>query len=154
MLESSQTKNVLRCISPEEAQYILATIHEGVCWNHYNKRALVRKVVRVRSYWPHALKDVEEFIRKCLKCRFYTLVPHFPQKELTSIMPPWTFTMGNQSCPRVRGLRGHHRRLLYQVGEGRSPSNNHMTNNIIRFLRKAIICIFGIPHSIISGKGR
>lgn len=55
---------LLRCISPQETQYILAEVHEGTCRNHSKGRALVRKVARVGYYWPHALKDAKEFMKR------------------------------------------------------------------------------------------
>lgn len=54
----------LRCVPLEEAEYILAEIHKGVYENHSIKKALAIKVVRASYNWLHALKDVEEFIRK------------------------------------------------------------------------------------------
>ena len=42
----------LRCLAPEEANYVLKEIHEGACGNHLGARSLVHKVVRARYYWP------------------------------------------------------------------------------------------------------
>ena len=37
----------LRCLAPDEANYILREVHKGACGNHSGVRALVHKVVRV-----------------------------------------------------------------------------------------------------------
>ncbi|XP_050289994.1 uncharacterized protein LOC126728170 [Quercus robur] len=43
----------LKCLAPDEANYVLREVHEGACGNHSGARSLVRKVVRVGYYWPN-----------------------------------------------------------------------------------------------------
>ena len=43
----------LRCLAPNEANYVLREVHEGACGNHSGARSLVHKVVRARYYWPN-----------------------------------------------------------------------------------------------------
>ena len=40
----------LRCLAPNELNYVLREIHDGVCGNHLGARALVRKVARAGYY--------------------------------------------------------------------------------------------------------
>ena len=42
----------LRCLAPDETNYVLREVHEGACGNHSGAKALVHKVVRVGYYWP------------------------------------------------------------------------------------------------------
>ena len=42
----------LRCLTPDEANYVLREIHEGACGNHSGARSLIHKVVRAGYYWP------------------------------------------------------------------------------------------------------
>ena len=42
----------LRCLAPDEANYVLREIHEGACGNHSGARSLIHKVVRAGYYWP------------------------------------------------------------------------------------------------------
>ena len=42
----------LRCLSPEEADYIMREVHEGICGNHSGTRSLVHKLIRAEYYWP------------------------------------------------------------------------------------------------------
>ena len=42
----------LRCLAPDEANYVLREVHEGACGNHSRARSLVHKVVHVGYYWP------------------------------------------------------------------------------------------------------
>ena len=40
----------LRCLSPDEANYVLRDIHEGACENHSGTRSLIHKVVCAGYY--------------------------------------------------------------------------------------------------------
>jgi hypothetical protein len=46
------TLPLLKCISPEEGNYILQEIYEGICRSHFGAR-----VVRAGFYWPDMSKD-------------------------------------------------------------------------------------------------
>ena len=41
----------LRCLAPDEVNYVLREVHEGACGNHLKARSLVHKVVSVGYYW-------------------------------------------------------------------------------------------------------
>jgi hypothetical protein len=60
------TSGVLKkCVSRKEGKDILEEIHKGVCGNHTSSRTLVSKAFRRAFYWPIALGDAEELIRRC-----------------------------------------------------------------------------------------
>ena len=40
----------LRCLAPDEANYVLREVHEGACGNHLGARSLIHKVVRAGYY--------------------------------------------------------------------------------------------------------
>ena len=40
----------LRCLAPDEANYVLREVHEGACGNHSGARSLIHKVVRAEYY--------------------------------------------------------------------------------------------------------
>ena len=42
----------LRCLAPDEANYVLREVHEKACGNHSRARALIHKVVHAGYYWP------------------------------------------------------------------------------------------------------
>ncbi|KAF5450077.1 hypothetical protein F2P56_030456 [Juglans regia] len=85
------TEPLFRCISSDQAQYMLAKIHKGVSGNHVARRTLALRTARARYYWPNAHKDAEEFARKCLKCQENAPIPHCPPAELTSVNTSWPF---------------------------------------------------------------
>lgn len=82
---------LLRCMSPKEVEYVLVEILEGVCMNHSGGKTLVRKVVRAGYYWPCALRDAKEFVKKYVMCQVFAPITHCLLKELTSIMSHWPF---------------------------------------------------------------
>ena len=47
----------LRCLGPEEADYIMREVHKGICGNHLGSQSLVHKLVRMGYYWPTMQKD-------------------------------------------------------------------------------------------------
>ncbi|XP_075658733.1 uncharacterized protein LOC142628539 [Castanea sativa] len=42
----------LRCLAPNESNYVLREVHEGACGNHSGARSLVHKIIRAGYYWP------------------------------------------------------------------------------------------------------
>ena len=44
------SQRYLRCLTPDEANYVLREIHEGACGNHSGARSLIHKVVRAGYY--------------------------------------------------------------------------------------------------------
>ena len=42
----------LRCLSSEEADYVLCEIHARICGNHTKARSLAKKVLKAGYYWP------------------------------------------------------------------------------------------------------
>ena len=47
----------LRCLSHDEADYVMREIHKGIYENHSGARSLVHKLIRAGYYWPTMLKD-------------------------------------------------------------------------------------------------
>ena len=59
---------LMKCVTLEEGKDILREIHEGVCGNHAASRTLVGKAYRSGFFWPTAVSDAEDLIRRCLGC--------------------------------------------------------------------------------------
>ena len=58
----------LRCLSRDEADYVMREVHEGICINHSGARSLVHKLIRAGYYWPTMLKDAQAYVKACDKC--------------------------------------------------------------------------------------
>ena len=63
------SQTYLRCLAPNEANYLLREVHEGVCGNHSRARSLVYKVVRTGYYWPTIQADAKAYGKVCDQCQ-------------------------------------------------------------------------------------
>jgi hypothetical protein len=76
LYERGATSGVLmKRVPREEGKNILEEIHNGVCGNHTSSRTLVSKAFRRAFYWPTALGDAEELVRRC---QYFAKQQHAP----------------------------------------------------------------------------
>ena len=81
----------LRCLSPDEANYVLREVHEGACENHLGARSLIHKVVRAGYYWPTIQADAKAYVKVCDQCQRFSNIPRQPSEYLTPMTAPWPF---------------------------------------------------------------
>jgi hypothetical protein len=55
----------MKCVTREDGYDILQEIHEGVWGNHAASRTLVGKAYRAGFWWPTAVSDAEDLVRRC-----------------------------------------------------------------------------------------
>ncbi|XP_072084676.1 uncharacterized protein [Arachis hypogaea] len=53
---------LLKCLHPDQTDYVLREIHEGCCGHHIRGKSLARKLVRAGYYWPSMMRDSKEFV--------------------------------------------------------------------------------------------
>jgi hypothetical protein len=82
---------LIKCITKQDGYDILREIHEGVCGNHAASRMLVQKAYRAGFWWPTAVSDVEDLMRRCQNCQFFGKQSHVPAHSLITIPPSWPF---------------------------------------------------------------
>ena len=78
----------LRCLSPEEASYVIREVYEGICGNHSGARSLAHKLTRAGYYWPSLLHDATQYVKTCDKCQRFANIPRVPPEEITPITSP------------------------------------------------------------------
>ena len=59
----------LKCLTPEQGQYVLAELHEGICGNHPGGRTLAHRAHTQGYYWPTMKSDAVDYVRKCDPCQ-------------------------------------------------------------------------------------
>ena len=69
---------LMRCISEEDGRKLLKEIHSGICGNHAASRTLVGKAYRQGFFWPTAITDAYELVRKCEGCQYFARQIHVP----------------------------------------------------------------------------
>ena len=65
MRKSAKEGTLQKCITQEEGVKLLLEIHFGFYDNHAASRNLVGKAFRAGFYWPTAISDAEDLIRRC-----------------------------------------------------------------------------------------
>ena len=75
LYERGFSQPYLRCLTPDEANYVLREVHERVCGNHLGARSLVHKVIRVGYYWPTIQVDAKAYVKVCDQCQRFNNVP-------------------------------------------------------------------------------
>jgi ribonuclease HI len=82
---------LMKCVPREEGKDILEEIHKGVRGKHTSSRMLVSKAFQRAFYWPIALGDAEELVRRCQGCQYFTNQQHVSAYKLVTIPPTWPF---------------------------------------------------------------
>jgi hypothetical protein len=80
---------LMKCVTKDDGYDILREIHEGVCGNHAASRTLVGKAYRAGFWWPTAVTDAEDLVRRCQNCQFFGKQTHVSAHSLITIPPSW-----------------------------------------------------------------
>ena len=147
-----------RCVEPAEGIELLREIHQGECGHHASSRAIVAKAFRHGFYWPTALRDAEELVKKCNGCQRFAKKRHQPASALKTIPITWPFAVwGLDMVGPFRTARGGMTHLLVMIDKftkwiEAKPIKKLDGSTAVTFL-KEIIVRFGYPHSIITDNG-
>jgi hypothetical protein len=82
---------LMKCVMKEDGYDILREIHEGVYGNHAASRTLVGKAYRAGVWWPTAVSNAEDLVRRCQNCQFFGKQSHVLAHSLITIPPSWLF---------------------------------------------------------------
>ncbi|XP_057721199.1 uncharacterized protein LOC130935456 [Arachis stenosperma] len=121
---------LLKCLHPDQTDYVLREVHEGCCGHHIGGKALARKLIRAGYYWPSMMADSKEFVKKYVKCQENANFHRAPASELSLLTSSWPFSQWGVD------LLGHSLSVL-----GR------------KFLWRQVITRFGVPEVVISDNG-
>ncbi|XP_057745580.1 uncharacterized protein LOC130963489 [Arachis stenosperma] len=83
LFKKGLSQPLLKCLHPDQTDYVLREVHEGCCGHHIGGKALERKLIRAGYYWPSMMKDSKEFMKKCVKCQENANVHRAPATELS-----------------------------------------------------------------------
>ncbi|XP_065623880.1 uncharacterized protein LOC112029605 [Quercus suber] len=150
----------LKCLAPDEANYILSEVHEGVCGNHSEARSLVHKVIRAGYYWPNIQADAKAYVKVCDQCQRFSNIPRQPSKYLTPMMAPWPFAQWGLDIlgPFLIGTRQTKFLVVgidyFTKWVEAEPLVKITQQNVKNFVWKSIVCIFGVPRVLVSDNGR
>ena len=81
----------LKCLTIQQGLYILAKLHEGICFYHPSDRTLAHGAHTQSYYWPTMRADVASYVRKCDRCQRQAPISRASAQDLTTITSPWPF---------------------------------------------------------------
>ncbi|XP_020218740.1 uncharacterized protein LOC109801971 [Cajanus cajan] len=156
LYKRSVSAPLLKCLTPEQAHYVLREIHEGVCGTHSGSRTLAAKVIRAGYYWPTLTADCAKFVQHCRQCQQHGPLTHQPPEELHSITTPWPFSIWGMDIlgPFPSG-KGQAKFLVVAVDHftkwiEAEALTTITANNVQKFFWKNIVTRFGIPYALIT----
>ncbi|XP_042450383.1 uncharacterized protein LOC122035045 [Zingiber officinale] len=76
------SRPLLKCVSSEDAKYILEEVHQGTCGGHPGGRSLARKILLAGYFWPTLHEDAGRTVAACLSCQKYHSFSHRPVEEM------------------------------------------------------------------------
>jgi ribonuclease HI len=91
--KAASTGILMKCILRSEGLQLLAKIHSGECGYHAASTNLVGKVYGSGFYWPTAVTDAKDLVKRCKGCQFFAKQQHLPAQVLRTIHPSWPFAM-------------------------------------------------------------
>jgi ribonuclease HI len=150
----------LRCLSPEEANYVIREVHEGICGNHSGARALAHKLTRAGYYWPSLLHDATQYVKTCDKCQRFANIPRAPPEEITPMTSPWPFAQWGLDIMGPFPVGTKQARFLvvaidyFTKWVEAEPLATITEKNVKNFVWKGVICRFRIPRVLVSDNGR
>ncbi|GKV27812.1 hypothetical protein SLEP1_g36936 [Rubroshorea leprosula] len=132
---------LLHCLTPNETEYAVREVHEGVCGTHIGGKTLARKLLRHGYYWPTMVEDALNYVKKCPTCQFNADDIHMPGEMLSSLTSPRPFAQWGVDLlgPFTKG-KGGCTFLVVAV--------DYFTNSA-----RLSVCKFGIPKRIIADNG-
>ena len=152
------TMPYLRCLRPDEAEYVMREIHEGVCDNHSGKRSLAHKALRQGYYWPTMQKDSTDLVQRCDKCQRFAHIARQPPEQLSQVISPWPFAKRGMIGPLLMA-RAQAKFAIVAIDYftkwvEAEPLSTITEAKCTGFIWKNIIYRFGVPHSIVTDNGK
>ena len=146
----------LRCLAPDESNYVLREVHDGACGNHSGVRALIHKVVCAGYYWPIIQANAKAYVKVCDQCQHFNNVPRQSPEYLTLMMASWPFAQWGLDILGPLPLGTRQMKFLvvridyFTKWVEAKPLAKITQQNVKNFVWKNIICRFGVPRILIS----
>ncbi|XP_038996103.1 uncharacterized protein LOC120120555 [Hibiscus syriacus] len=157
LYKKSHNQVLLRCVDTEEAKMIVEEVHDGVCGAHANGHMMSRQIMRCGYFWSTLESDCINYARRCHKCQIYGDKINVPPHPLHVMTSPWPFSVwGMDVIGQIhpKASNGHRFILVaidYFTKWVEAASYASVTQSTIcKFLKKEIICRYGIPERIIT----
>ncbi|XP_073120998.1 uncharacterized protein [Henckelia pumila] len=91
LFKRSFSQPLLKCLGPDEANYVLREIHEGCCGNHLGSIALARKALLAGFFWPTMKKDASVLVNSCYNCQRHANLQWRPAEFMKAVVAACPF---------------------------------------------------------------
>nr|XP_043613766.1 uncharacterized protein LOC122585704 [Erigeron canadensis] len=150
----------LRCVGPSQAQTLIQEVHGGTCGIHAGPRSVATKIMRLGYYWPSMNKDAKEEIEKWESCQIHAPISRMPKQDLIPVNTAWPFyKWGIDIVGPFPVAVGNVKFLIVAVDYfskwvEAKPLATITGQKVINFVWEYIVCRFGVPHVLVSDKGK
>jgi transposase InsO family protein len=148
----------MKCILAQQGIDLLREIHSGLCGNHAGVKTIVGKAYRQGFYWPTAVTDATDVVKKCEGCQFFGRQTNVPAAELQTIPITWPFaTWGLDIVGPFKVAKGGFTHIFVAIDKFTKwvevkPVARITAAKAVEFISE-IINRFGIPNRIITDNG-
>ncbi|RDY14324.1 Retrovirus-related Pol polyprotein, partial [Mucuna pruriens] len=160
LYKRSVDSTLLHCVDDCEAREIMEEVHGGAFSTHANGHTLARKILRAGYYWSKMESDCCQHVKRCMKCQMYVDNIHIAHTALHNLTSPWPFSMWglDMICPIKPKASNGHKFIMVVIDcftkwvEATLYAN--VTKSVlIKFIKKEIICHYGLLARIITDNG-
>ncbi|KAG9457463.1 hypothetical protein H6P81_001971 [Aristolochia fimbriata] len=151
---------LLRCVSKEEGQAILAEAHGGICGAHQADPKLHLKVKQLGYYWPTMLRDAIELARHCTTCQLHANYIHQPPSPLHPTVASWPFEAWGMDIigPINPKSSANHQYILaatdyFSKWAEAAAYKETKAATVVDFIRTQIVYRYGVPRYIMTDNG-
>lgn len=151
---------LLRYVDNREAEFLIKEIHEGSFGTLANGHTMGKNILRAGYYWLTMEADCFIYVKKYHKCQIYADRMHVPPTPLNVIFVLWPFSMwGIDTIGMIepKATNGHCF-ILVAIDDFtkwvEAVSYSNVTSQVLtKFIKKEIICRYGVPNKIITDNG-
>ncbi|XP_022023379.1 uncharacterized protein LOC110923618 [Helianthus annuus] len=142
---------LLRCVGPEQSQYLIREVREGICGAHFGARTVVAKLMNLGYFLLSMHRDTAEQLRKCDSCQIHAPVPKSPKHDLVPISSAWPFyKWGMDIVGPFPAAKGGVKLLLVAIDYFTKwpevkPLAKITGKQVFDFVWENIICHYGLP---------
>jgi hypothetical protein len=157
--KAASTGILMKCILRSEGLQLLTEIHNGECGYHATSTNLVGKAYRSGLYWPTAVTDAKDLMKRCKGCQFFAKQQHLPAQALHTIPLSWPFAMwGLDKIGPFRTAPGGYKHILVCVDKFTKwievrPVAKVTSEEAVKFIGD-IKHRFGVPNRINTDLGK
>ncbi|XP_073275398.1 uncharacterized protein [Primulina huaijiensis] len=149
LYKRSLSQPLVKCLGPQQSNYVLREIHEGCCGNQLGS-----------YFWPTMLIDSLTPVVSCNSCQCHAKLQHQPAALMNSIVAACPFDQWGIDIVGPFSIAPAQKKLFlvtidYFWKWVEAEDLAKITESEVqKFLWKNIVCRFGVPRKLISDNGR